>query len=322
MKKTFTLFCNLVLGIVIIAQPADFENFNLNSGQFLNGSDGSGGFQSGSFFFPNEYNDIYMSWSGFAVSSMTDTTTPGLPNQFSCIAGEGAANSTTYGLAFSSQELILKMPLHDDPWTFPDKMMITNSTWAYLSMQDGDNFAKKFGGPDGNDPDFFMLTIKGYVKGQLIEDSIDFYLADYRFDDNSLDYIVDEWTEINLMQLGHVDSLSFQLSSSDTSQWGINTPGYFAFDNLQLGIIESATEELKNVAVGIFPNPTVDELFIDWNENLDAEVFIYSSSGQLIKNVPLAIGRQNFDVHDFPSGIYILKIQTAEGWVSRRFVKN
>ena len=63
-------------------------------------------------------------------------------------------------------------------------------------------------------------------------DSVDFYLADYRFADNSEDYIVKDWTFVSLEALGDVDSLLFSLTSTDNdSMFGMNTPAYFCMDN-------------------------------------------------------------------------------------------
>jgi hypothetical protein len=112
-------------------------------------------------------------------------------------------------------------------------MYITNSTYTALSMKYGNQFAKEFGGKTGNDPDWFKLSIWGKLNGNET-DTIDFYLADFRFDDNSKDYIIQTWQWVELSSLGKVDSLMFALSSSDTGQWGMNTPAYFCMDNLRI----------------------------------------------------------------------------------------
>ena len=41
-------------------------------------------------------------------------------------------------------------------------MDLTNATYAALSMQNGDSFAKKFGGTTGNDADLFGVTLRGF----------------------------------------------------------------------------------------------------------------------------------------------------------------
>jgi hypothetical protein len=61
---------------------------------------------------------------------------------------------------------------------------------------------------------------------------LEFYLADYRFGDNSQDYIVSDWTYVDFSVLGVADEIRFDFASSDSGMFGINTPQYFAMDNL------------------------------------------------------------------------------------------
>ena len=44
---------------------------------------------------------------------------------------------------------------------------------------------------------------------------VEFYLADFRSAEDSLDYIVNDWRWIDLSNLGNVDSLQFTMNSSD-----------------------------------------------------------------------------------------------------------
>lgn len=180
----------------------------------------------------------YRSWGGVAYSSQTDNTLEGAAGQFVAMPGQGAENSEVYGIYYNG-----------DPVTFeyeeganPQSIRITNNAYAYSSMQQGDQFSKQFGGVDGNDPDYFKLTIIGLDAEDNETGSVDFYLADYRFDDNSEDYIVDSWEEVDLSSLGTVHKLAFELESSDVGDWGMNTPAYFAFDNLVTQPAETAAE--------------------------------------------------------------------------------
>ena len=43
---------------------------------------------------------------------------------------------------------------------------------------------------------------------------------------------LDKWITKDMTPLGAVDSLAFSMDGSDTSNWGIKTPKYFAFDNV------------------------------------------------------------------------------------------
>jgi len=164
--------------------------------------------------------------SGWSYSNQTDTTTAGSANQYSGYAGTGQGGSQNYAIAYGGSASV----------TFTTATVLggawfTNTTYAALSMRDGDSFAKSFGGASGNDADFFKLTITGY-SGAASTGSVDFFLADYRFSDNAQDYIVKDWTFVDLQSLGPVDRLGFALNSSDTGDFGINTPAYFAMDTV------------------------------------------------------------------------------------------
>ena len=56
---------------------------------------------------------------------------------------------------------------------------VTNTAWARTSMLEGDQFAKKFGGATGDDPDWFMVTFTGYdAKGcTMLELTPDAYIG-------------------------------------------------------------------------------------------------------------------------------------------------
>ena len=230
MKKTLLLVKLFVLITVLSAQAQmNFEALKMPTHK--NGSNGAGGFQSGSVFFINYYNSTYGSWAGFAVSKETDTETSGWSNQYSAKAGSGAGDSENYMTSFiSSYSGATYIKLNTAKKITSAEF--TNSTYTYNSMRDGDAFAKKFGGDDGNDKDSLVLSIIGYNAGTKT-DSINFFLADFRDDDNDFDYIVKNWRKVNLSYLGTVDSVVFKLTSSDNGTYGMNTPAYFCMDNLE-----------------------------------------------------------------------------------------
>jgi len=117
--KRFFVLCMMIgsMCLYTIAQGEDsdstvitFENFELPVDTFLNGSDLSGGFASGAVFLPNTYTITpdFESWSGWAISTETDTVTPGFLNQYSASTGGGMDSSLAYAVTFASGGSIMK----------------------------------------------------------------------------------------------------------------------------------------------------------------------------------------------------------------------
>ena len=229
MKTFFSFALSVSLSsAAAFAQTADFQDLPLAPNSYYNGSDEKGDFTSGGVGFANSYNAKWGSWSGFAYSNMTDTTTAGYSNQYSAFAGGGAGGSSTYGIGYAGgSDAIVTLPAGASVTS----ASFTNTTYAALSMRDGDGFAKKFGGPTGNDPDFFRLTVTG-LAGDTTVGTVDVYLADFRFADNASDYILSRWVDVDLTSLAAARQLKFTLASSDNGDFGMNTPAYFAVDNL------------------------------------------------------------------------------------------
>jgi hypothetical protein len=221
---------------------------------YFNGSgkaDPTAPIQSGDAALTNNYNSQYGSWSGWAYSNTTDTTTRGWTNQYSNITGSGM-DSATFGIYYSTPgsgkdiDFASALDLSDDRG-----MYITNTTWAYYSMFEGDAFAKKFGGQSGDDADYFLVRATGLLDGEITGTS-EFYLGDYRFANNGLDYVVDDWRFWNLQALGTIDGIRFSFEGSDVGDFGLNTPTYFAMDDFGAQIPEPRAGALLLLALAAF----------------------------------------------------------------------
>jgi len=210
-------------------QIIDFSDLSLSPESFYNGADEAGQFSSNGAQFNNHFDSEYGTWGGWAYSNITDSATAGWGNQYAAITGSGFGTNEIYAVGYydTYTPAIPRIDLGNN--TALSGIQVTNTAYAYYSMRDGDDFAKKFGGANGDDPDFFRLTITGLDANENQTGSIDFFLADYRFSDNSLNYIVDEWEWVDLSSFGsQTRYLTFDLESSDTSVYGSNTPAYFA----------------------------------------------------------------------------------------------
>lgn len=241
MQGRLTTFVATILlfgGVAAHQASADFtvgfEDISLPPNSFDNGSNGAGGFTSEGAFFNNTHvidpKSGLLFWSGWSLSNVNNTTTPGFGNQYAAITGTGVGGGGNYAVAFDSNPNDAYINLPDG--TNPVSVDVTNTTYAYLSMLNGDSFSRKF-----TTGDFFKLEITGFSgpAGTGTEVGVvDYFLADYTSSD---DKPLNSWGLVDLSSLLGAKSLSFALSSSNNGEFGMNTPAYFALDDLRLSVV-------------------------------------------------------------------------------------
>ena len=336
--RKLLLFALAAVPFLCQAQTLTFETLPLSGNDtfYVNtlnpGTDK--GFNAGSVHFPYYYDSSIHNWSaGFIYSSKTDTVTSGYTNMYSAKAGHGNNNSGKYlvwtaGYGTTPNLYIPQNPndtVENTNWFAAQSIYVTNGTYAYNSMKNGDMFAKKFGGATGNDADWFKLTIKGYKHhGHTVNagGTVEFYLADFRSSNNAQDYIIKDWTRVDLLPLGGADSLGFSLSSSDTAGgFGMNTPGYFCMDDFTFTQPTAVSNVPAQSLAKVYPNPAIDQLFIDINDAAIKQASVYDVTGKLVATQPVNGSKLTFNTATFAHGIYVLKLEGLTGSATVRFVK-
>ena len=205
---------------------------------------------------------------------------------------------------------------YDSPQEFT--AFISNNTYAANSMRDGDGLAKKF---TNADQDYLKLYFYGYLNGTLIDSSM-LYLADFTHTDSTLDYIVNVnpgfgWQYIEIPS-NNVDSVVFELESSDVGAFGMNTPDFFCMDNI--GNYPLSTVEISENKFSIYPNPCSDFINLKSLENNDEySISIFDICGkEIINNLK---NPKQIDISSFIKGQYLMKIQTKDGIINERLLK-
>lgn len=228
---------------------ADFENLEIGEDGHMSVSTGEDdqrtSFTSGNFEFATGCMHDYSYWYWFGYSNRTDTKYEELDDQWNNIVGGGHDGSKNFGVSFAAafNGPCYVTVLKDEPVEIPG-FYITNSSYAYTSMTNGDGFAKKF-----EKGDWFLLTIKGYDADNKVTGTKEYYLADLRSEKASEHYIISDWRYVDLSVLGKVKKIGFELSSSDNGDYGMNTPAYFCFDDF--GATGTETLPEGNITVGI-----------------------------------------------------------------------
>ena len=324
MKIIYALGLTLGMTSIGFAQQdtVTFESFILNPNSHNNGDDQSGGFTENGAHFSNYYDTTYNFFTGFATSNETNVTTPGAGNQYSSYAGSGD-NSSNFAVYYPAGVIDLGPGIN-----YITSMRVTNTTYAALSMKFGDAYAKKFGDSTNSQgtvdgtmgEDFYKLRIISLSNNNDTVGHTEVYLADFRFADSSQDFILEDWTTVDLIGLNaavlNPRYVHFELTSSDNSAWGMNTPAYFAMDNFVFEHFVVGLEELES-EVKMYPNPVNDFLTI---ENTTGVVTILDASGKVL-NEQFSKGITSVDFSDLPKGVYFVRISNENDATTYKILK-
>ncbi|MGZ3921212.1 MAG: T9SS type A sorting domain-containing protein [Bacteroidia bacterium] len=321
MKKTIT---SLMLGLIAFTANSqtvvnDFESFTLTPNSFYKDTN-SVPFQTPSALFRHEWtNGQFAYWSGgFSYTNKNDTVNGDYNNVYNCRAYTGYNNSAKYVTGQDHGVIVVK-----SPYNMVDGFYITNTNYAYKSMKFGDSFAKKFGGTTGNDPDWFKITAKGYLNGNMKADSAEFYLADYRFTNNASDYIVQNWQWFNTSVLNTVDSVKFFMYSSDVGQFGINTPLFFSLDNVTVTYSAVGIPENQNALnLQVYPNPFNGTLYFKTETDQTVNILVSDITGKNVAEDKLENGKNHINLSFLEKGIYFVEVSSTEYKVVKKLIKN
>ena len=242
-KKILLAFTSLFLTIQSQAIVVDFDD-NVLAPNTTPAITGAGSFISNGVTFTNNWNSAWnCCWSNFTYSNQTDTTTAGYLNDRSAITGTDVSGNGNYAVAYNNSSTDANIQFGSA--TQVNSAYFTNTTYAYLAVADGND---GFGGVKGpfEMGDFFTLSIRGLAQNGSVLNTVDFDLADGA-------NVVNSWELVDLSTLGTVYGLSFGLSSSDNGDWGMNTPAYFAMDNLNIQAVPvPASALLLTSALSLF----------------------------------------------------------------------
>ena len=99
-----------------------------------------------------------------------------------------------------------------------------------------------------------------------------------------------------------------------TSDYGNNV----FVDNIEIANSPVDIEEVDENGLAIFPNPVKDVLNINYDKAI-SQIDVYDVNGKLVKTFT-TVG-SSINVSDLSDGVYMLNIQTEEGLVVRKIVK-
>lgn len=336
MKKTITKLA-IALGIATTIaanaqSTATFDTFTLSPNSYYQ-DNASTSFVSSGITFRYGWNTSFGGYweSGSAYTNMNDTVTGDYTNLYGCIPGT-AFSGNNYATVQNGAVITFS-----NTNTGLGGFYITNTTYAWKIIKKGNMFARKFGDTTGTGsgtsiaqgeyPDWFKVIVRGYRSGAMLTDSVEYYLADYRATGTATDYVIKNWQYVNCSSLGQVDSVKFEMKSSDTGNFGMNTPGFFSIDDLST-IFSVNVNELESISgLSLFPNPTSSNLSVSYTSKTESDLLVnvYDITGKtmITTTVRHQTGENNFQLESsgLEAGVYFIELKDAASSKKIKFIK-
>ncbi|MES2762958.1 MAG: DUF4465 domain-containing protein [Bacteroidota bacterium] len=336
MKKTITkLAIALSIATTVATQAqtvVSFDTYTLSPNSYYQDNTSTDLTPPGGVTFQYGWNTAFGGYweSGTSYTNVNDTVNV-YPNIYGAITGTAFAGNN---YATTQSDAVISFANNT---TALYGFYITNTTYAWKSVKNGDSFARKFGDttgtgsgtsiPQGQYPDWFKVLVYGYRNGSMITDSVEFYLADYRAAGTASDYVVKNWQFVNCISLGQVDSISFKMKSSDNSFGFMNQPAFFSMDNFTT-VSTVGINELSNVSnISLFPNPAgqYSTLNYDSKEVSSLNISISDITGKEIQqhSIETLTGNNQLRLNTgtLLSGVYFITIKDDNSIKTIKLIK-
>lgn len=184
-------------------------------------------FVSGSFAFDTERHTSTW-WGGFALSNQTSTVFESYADQFKSAVGSGH-NSANYAVVYSYTGANYAANVTNAAdGADVSGFYVTNTANNVNAYVNGDGMSTAPGGFAKGD--WFKMTVN-VVKADDTTASIDYYLADYRADNEADHYYLDTWQWVDLRQFGKIKKMTFEFEGTKRNAYGLTTPTYACLDD-------------------------------------------------------------------------------------------
>ncbi|MCD8176523.1 MAG: DUF4465 domain-containing protein [Tannerellaceae bacterium] len=182
-------------------------------------------------------------YGGIGLSRYNDLSDVTYTNQLSVYAGVNGIPGPGYGgsegfavvFGYSDQSNNIEAPYvifaDNKPADFVS-MQVCNTVYTRDVILNGNKIENGQANSLPNTKGWFYIDITGYrLSGAPVTSR--YYLADYGNQSGELNGIREGWNEVDLSAFTNVYKLEFSMGGSDNDPiYGLNTPAYFAMDNL------------------------------------------------------------------------------------------
>ncbi len=183
----------------------------------------------------------------------------------------------------------------------------------------------------GDGWDFGYISIKGTLsdleyKVELTDggalENPEFITLDLCPDTYQFTWVPGNWDEENGFIINFNDEEIYTANIGVIDSTFKKKPVFFEYEIACEPSEEEPGESLdeNESSLNIYPNPVNNRLFITANEKIES-ISIYTITGVMVYNAQCTMNNTQLDVANLNSGIYFIKINTNNGEIVKRFVK-
>lgn len=265
------------------------------------------------------YSD-WKTWWGFTASNSTNNSYESntLTYQFSNMAKggillneDGTIKTNDFGAPLTGKEMPYLVAFPKSEITFNTGKCyevigayVNLNTYTFYSILYGDGYSRAF-----TEGDNLKLIVHG-VDSEENEKTVEVTLAE--FSNGNLTASTG-WQYIDLRELGVVEEIYFTMSSTDTGEWGMNTPSYFCLDKLAVKEV-SESSNITSASFKSKQNISYDR--ITKTVTLDKADFavVMDTDG---RSVMTSSNAKTFSIEGLKAGVYIVRTGNVRLKVAR-----
>jgi PKD repeat protein len=130
-----------------------------------------------------------------------------------------------------------------------------------------------------------------------------------------------QWYENNVALAGETQALITPINNGNYTVDVIDTNGCISTSQAFSFVIQAVNYTTNN-QINIYPNPAVNELIIDWpQQTKNWQIEMIDAQGKTISTEEARCQKTTLYLSSLPSGIYVLKLNSEDQFLTYKFIK-
>jgi len=199
------------------------------------------------------------------------------------------------------------------------QLMLATTNGIYLSEDKGDSWSL-ISSEFTNDVAFSTVTEDAIVAVTHYSDGFNIPLPVAKTKIIFSKDMGETWEEITPEMLNYpvTETSAFTFTADAVDVYlGVQDLGLVKY-NIDLTTLSITSEILEKKTIALYPNPATNSFSINSYDKVEA-IAIYNMAGQEVKKV--AKVNEEINISDLANGLYIVKVKTAKGTLSKRLLK-